>query len=57
MIAQLDELPAEPTQTVAALRQVYFNPNLIEMLGNSRALRLMLFFFIAFRRALNENRF
>ena len=44
MIAQLDELPAEPTQTVAALRQVYFNPNLIEMLGNSRALRLMLFF-------------
>ncbi len=44
MTAELNELPAEPTQTVASTRQVFFNPNLVEMLGNSRALRLMLFF-------------
>ncbi len=51
MTAQLEKLPAARIKTGAALKQVYFNPNLIEMLGNSRVLRLKLKFFFAFRRA------
>ena len=48
MTAQLEKLPAARIKTGAALKQVYLNPSLIEMLENSRVLRLKLKFFYCF---------